>query len=323
MNFLRQLASRTIPRPSCILKVPPCSQHTRFYGGKGFLTEEQPPLDQEHTKRRFAGKAAIVTGGASGIGRATVERFLNDGARVAVFDLNADLGEDLERELSSKGKNVKFYRVDVSDKEQCEKAAADFARLSTEERLHYLVNCAVYFGSEGLTATKSDWDRSLNVNVQGYANMVQVCHPFMIRATGEGDDCAVVNLASVSAHIAQPIRWTYSATKGAAVIMTKCMALDLSADGIRVNSVSPPWVWTPEVAKAAENNREKYEKIWGPFHMKRKMAETSEIAAAICFLCSKDASYITGTDLKVDGGYLSLGPEGLGEKSAFAATKKQ
>ena len=282
----------------------------------GFLSEEQPPLDQQHTKRRFAGKSAIVTGGASGIGRAVVERFLNDGARVAVFDINDELGVALEADQTSKGHEMKYYKVDVSNKDECDRATADFASSS----LHFLVNSAVYFGSEGLNADRDDWDKSLRVNIEGYANMVQSCHAHMIRAGR--DECAVVNVASVSAHIAQPVRWTYSATKGAVAVMTKCMALDLSEDGIRVNSVSPPWVWTPEVAKAAEFDRAKYEKIWGPFHMKRRMAETSEVASTVCFLCSRDASYITGTDIRVDGGYLSLGPEGLGDKSAFAGTKK-
>ena len=102
--------------------------------------------------------------------------------------------------------------------------------------------------------------------------------------------------------------------------MSKCMALDLSKDSIRVNSVSPAWVWGPEVAKAAVGGREKWEPVWGSFHMTRRFAECSEIAAAICFLLSEDASFVTGSDMRVDGGYLSLGPEGLGEKSLYAGS---
>ena len=118
----------------------------------------------------------------------------------------------------------------------------------------------------------------------------------------------------------QPNRWTYAATKGAIAVMTKCMALDLSDENIRVNSVSPAWVWSPEVSKAAGGDREKWEPVWGPFHMPRRLCETSEVAAAICFLLSDDASFITATDLPVDGGYMSMGPEGLGENSSFAGT---
>ena len=108
--------------------------------------------------------------------------------------------------------------------------------------------------------------------------------------------------------------------KGAIFIMTKCMALDLSTDGIRVNYINPGWVWSPEVSKAGVGGREKWEPIWGRFHMPRRLCETSEVASAICFLLSQDASYITSTDLTVDGGYTSMSAEGFGEKTTFAGT---
>ncbi len=219
-------------------------------------------------------------------------------------------------ELSTKGFDIKFFEVDVSDKDRCLEATKELAGMNNG-RIHYLVNCAVYFGSKGLSAGKSDWDKSFSINVVGYANMVQACHEHMRNLPG---DKSVVNIASISGHIAQPNRWTYSATKGAILAVTKCMALDLSKDGVRVNSVSPAWVWSPEVAKAAVGGREKWEPVWGPFHMPRRLAECSEVAAAICFLLSEDASFITGTDLPVDGGYTSMGPEGFGEKSSFAGS---
>ena len=314
--FLRRLPSRAGGRTGSAFQVSRC-KHAMY--GKGFLADEQPALDQEHTTRRFAGKTALVTGGASGIGRGAVDRFASDGASVAILDINEELGKKAVEELTSKGCTVQYYNVDVSSKEKCVQAADNIAQ-QNQSRVHFLVNSAAYFGSQGLNAERNDWDTSFRVNIEGYANMVQACFPHMV-ATG-GQDCAVVNVASVSAQRAQPTRWTYSATKGAIAMMTKCMALDLSAQGIRVNSVSPAWIWTPEVARAAEYNRSKYEPIWGPFHMLRRMGETSEVAAAIAFLCSKDAAFITGTDLPVDGGYMSMGPEGLGEKSSFAGTHR-
>ena len=172
------------------------------------------------------------------------------------------------------------------------------------------------FLAKGLDATEGDWERSLGVNVRGYANMVQACYPHMRVAHG----AAIVNLCSISAHIAQPNRWTYNASKGAILALTRCQALDLSADGIRVNAVSPGWIWTPEVAKAADGDRERWEPVWGPFHMLRRVGEPREVARAILFLCSDDASFITGAELPVDGGYLALGSEGLGERSSFAGT---
>ena len=247
----------------------------------------------------------------AGIGRATVERLASEGARVTIFDINEDAAHEVVANLNS---NISFYKVDVSDKESCEQAVKAVVETNSG-KLHYLVNCAVYFGSKGLKAKQSDWNTSFSVNVIGYANMVQACHPYMCNTLG---DRSIVNIASISGHIAQPNRWTYSATKGAILTMTKCMALDLSKDRIRVNSISPAWVWSPEVAKAAIGGREKWEPEWGPFHMLRRFSEPSEIASAITFLLSEDASFITGTDLRTDGGYTSMGPEGLGEKSHFA-----
>ena len=205
--------------------------------------------------------------------------------------------------------------MDVSDKDQCVATVKTVAE-ANEGKIHLLVNCAAYFGSKGITAEKKDWDKTFSVNVIGYSNMVQACYPFMKEM--KGVDKSIVNTASISGYRAQPNRWTYNASKGAVLAMTRCMALDLSADKIRVNSVSPAWVWTPEVAKVGK--REKWEPIWGPFHMPRRLCETSEVASAICFLLSQDASFITSTDLPVDGGYMSMSAEGLGENSTFAGS---
>lgn len=214
---------------------------------------------------------------------------------------------------------VEYYPVDVSNHTQCAQSVADFVKKHGRP-INYLVNGAVYFGSKGLTAQKEDWDKSFSVNVTGYANMLQACYKHMKSIPGTNGK-AVVNICSISAHRVQPTRWTYAATKGAIAQMTRCMALDVSIDNVRVNSVSPAWVWSPEVSKAAGGDREKWEGIWGLYHMPRRFCETSEVAAAICFLLSDDASYITATDLAVDGGYMSMGPEGLGEHSSFAGTE--
>lgn len=112
----------------------------------------------------------------------------------------------------------------------------------------------------------------------------------------------------------------YNAAKGAVHQLTKCSALDLGQQGIRVNSVSPGWVWTREVEKAADGDRAKWEPVWGDFHMLGRLSDTVEVAKPIMFLLSDEASFITGTDLAVDGGYCGLGPEGLGKTSKFAGS---
>lgn len=266
------------------------------------------------------GRVAIVTGGASGIGEATAREFAREGTVVAIFDINAEAGEAIAAELRSEGGQAYFERVDVADATQCREAVQNF--VAQQGRLDYLVNSAVSFLSKGLDATTPDWERSLGVNVQGNANMAQACHSAMKQTSspkpkGGG---AIVNISSISAHVAQPNRWTYNACKGAILALTRCQALDMAPDNIRVNVVSPGWTWTPEVAKAANGDREKWEPIWGRFSMLRRCAEPREIARAILFLCSDDASFITGTELPVDGGYLALGSEGLGDNSNFAGT---
>ncbi len=262
----------------------------------------------------WTGRAAIVTGGASGIGEATAREFANAGASVAIFDINAGAGEAAAAKLRAEGRDVQFARVDVADANACQAAAHAF--VAHAGRLDYLVNSAVSFVSKGLDVTPDDWQRSLSVNVQGTANMAQACHPHM-RQSGGG---AIVNISSISAHIAQPDRWTYNACKGAILSLTRCQALDMAGDKIRVNVVSPGWTWTPEVARAANGDRAAWEPIWGRFSMMRRLGEAREIARAILFLCSDDASFITGAELPVDGGYLGLGSEGLGDHSTFAGT---
>jgi NAD(P)-dependent dehydrogenase (short-subunit alcohol dehydrogenase family) len=262
----------------------------------------------------WTGKVAIVTGGASGIGAATVAEFAAAGVAVAIFDINAAAGQQAAQAAQAAGQQVDAYMVDVADAVACQQAVQ--AVTAKWGRVDFLINDAVSFIAKGLDATTADWERSLGVNVRGYANMVQACHAPM-RASGGG---AIVNLASISAHIAQPNRWTYNATKGAIVSLTKCQALDLAPDKIRVNAVSPGWIWTPEVQKAAQGDRAKWEPIWGRYHMLRRLGEPREGARAILFLCSDDASFITATELRVDGGYLGMGSEGLGESSAFAGT---
>jgi len=264
--------------------------------------------------RGLAGKAAIVTGGSTGSGRAIVQRLCQEGVRVT-FSGISDGGVATEKEFGQQGYHVQFVRGDMADEAFCGRLVE--SALARWGQIHYLVNNAFSFIAKGAGATREDWLRMMNVGPIGYATMAQrVVEP--MKAQGGG---AIVNLSSISAHIAQPDRWTYNAAKGAVNQLTRCMALDLAPYGIRVNTVSPGWIWTREVDKAAGGDRAKWGPIWGKFHMLRRLGEVEECAGPVAFLLSDEASFITAAELMVDGGYCAMGAEGLGEASSFAGSE--
>lgn len=258
---------------------------------------------------------AVVTGGGSGIGAATAILLARRGHAVIVVDIRADAAADVAHRLEAEGLSAEPVELDVSDRSAALDAMTEVT--SRHGRINSLVNSAASFVAQGIDATTEDWDTSLGVNVRGYANMVQAVHDGMTRA----DQAAIVNIASISAHVAQPVRWTYNASKGAIVTLTKCMALDLALEGIRVNCVSPGWIWTPEVEKAAGDDKDYWGEVWGRFHMLRRLGEPKEVAEAVAFLLGEEASFITGAELAVDGGYSAMGAEGLGEVSSFAGSE--
>ncbi|MHB0859345.1 MAG: SDR family NAD(P)-dependent oxidoreductase [Anaerolineae bacterium] len=265
---------------------------------------------------RFQGRVAIVTGGASGIGRAIVEELCKEGAAVAFSGISAT-GEGTASNLAAQGYDVLFCQGDMCDEAFCRDLVE--ATLARWGKLHYLVNNAFSFTAKALDATRADWERTFLVGPVAYATMGALVAEPMHREGGG----AIVNMSSISAFIAQPHRWTYNAAKGAVHNLTKCMALDLAPYGIRVNSISPGWIWTREVYKAADldgGGREKWDPIWGEYHMLGRCGEPVECAGPTLFLLSDDASFITATDLAVDGGYQGMGPEGLGKTTVIAGS---
>ena len=251
---------------------------------------------------RFKDRVAIVTGGASGIGAATVREFLQEGARVLVIDLQPVDHDLMTRDLVCSPGALRSIQGSVAEIDDCRRAVGE--AVESFGRLDYLVNNAASFVVEALDVAREDWEASWSTNVLGATNMVKAAFE-SLKASG---NAAVVNVASVVAVVAKPGAWTYHGTKGALLSLTTCMALDLGAHGIRVNTVSPGWTWTE--ATAAVMDRQAYEDYIIPHMMLDRCGETVDVARAILFLCSDDASFITGTDLKVDGGYSAMGPEG-------------
>jgi NAD(P)-dependent dehydrogenase (short-subunit alcohol dehydrogenase family) len=243
---------------------------------------------------------AIVTGGATLFGQAVVRAFHDAGANVVVADIDAEGGEALAREL---GDRVFFSATDIRDDVQIERCIAD-----TVERfdgVDFLINLACSYVDEGAASGRQDWLESLDVNVVGAAMMTKAVRPYMA-AKGRG---AIVNFTSISAKVAQTGRWLYPVGKAALVQLTRNMAMDLASEGIRVNSVSPGWTWSKVMVELSGDDRAKTDRVAAPFHLLGRVGDPEEVAHVVLFLCSDEASVVTGADYAADGGYSAMGPE--------------
>ena len=249
---------------------------------------------------RLQAKVAIITGGAAGIGQAAATLFAEEGARVVIADPNVDAGEQCASQIREHGADAIFVKTDVSKEDDaravCDQAVEKFGRLDV------LVNNAAVFVLKGLEASVSDWEKSISVNVVGTALMSRYASEYM-KQVGGG---AIVNLGSISSFVAQPSFVTYSATKAAILQMTRNMAMDLAPFKIRVNCVCPGTILTRASHDHMERvgmTLEEFVAAEGPKHLLNRVGDPREVAYAILFLASDEASFITGTHLMVDGGY--------------------
>lgn len=249
---------------------------------------------------QFNDRSVIVTGGATLIGAAVAEAFINAGAAVTVIDIDAEAGGALADRLGAK---AQFVAANITDDEQLTAAIS-----SAETRfggVDYLINLACSYLDEGQASSRADWLTALDINVVSAVMAANIARPLMVKRGGG----AIVNFSSISSQIAQTGRWLYPVSKAAIRHLTRSMAMDFAEDGIRVNSVSPGWTWSRVINEVSGGNRAKADQVAADFHMLGRLGDPQEVAAVVLFLCSPQASFVTAADYAVDGGYSAIGPE--------------
>ena len=239
---------------------------------------------------RFEGKVLLVTGGGSGIGAATARRFAAEGGRVAVADVNLSAAEQVAAELDGSI----AVACDVSDEESV--LAAVGAAREALGRIDCVFNCAGYVRFVPLNELSlQEWNRMLAIHLTGTFLVCKAALPLL----GEAGGGAIVNMASASAQLARPHLAAYAAAKGGVIAFSRQLALDAHEYGVRVNTIAPGSVGTPLLSGV-------YEPGAVPHAIQPRIADPDEIASAVCFLLSDDASFVTAALLPADGGATAL-----------------
>jgi NAD(P)-dependent dehydrogenase (short-subunit alcohol dehydrogenase family) len=247
------------------------------------------------------GRVAIVTAGASFIGAATGAALTGAGARVILADRDLEHGEAAAAAL---GEGAVFVPTDVTSDADLDRLVA--TAIERFGRLDVLVSGTAKFEEEALGTSRQLWNEVLDVNVTSAAVLTAKAAERM----GRGG--TIVHVASVSASRAQPTRVVYNTSKAALLMLVKTAAVQLAPRGIRVNAVSPGWTWSRNIERRY-GTRERADLLAAEFQALGRMADPDEVAQAVLFLASDRASFVTGAELLVDGGYMAMGPEALGQ----------
>jgi len=249
----------------------------------------------------LTGKTAVITGGGSGIGEATALLFAKQGAIVHIVDVSKESGEQVIREMTANGGKGELHICDVSNQQQVKEVVGRIGKIDI-----LVNNAGVAHVGKADTTTEEDFDRVYRINVKGAYNLLHEIIPVMV-TNGGG---AILNLSSIAAVVGLSDRFAYSMSKGAVQAMTLSVAKDYIDKGIRCNCINPARVHTPFVDGFIAKNypgkeKEMFEKLSKTQPIGR-MAKPDEIATLILYLCSDEASFITGCDYAIDGGFIRL-----------------
>ena len=250
---------------------------------------------------KLEGSVALVTGAGGAIGGATAKLLASEKAKILVTDNRLDAAQAVALEIQESGGVAEPFELDVSDQTAVQ-LAADAAK-SAFGRLTILVNVAATVTPDAPVETLplEEWERAFSVNLTGAFLMAKYAIP-LIRDAGGG---AIVNIASQLGTIGVPNRSAYCSTKAALIHFTTILAAEVAADNIRVNSISPGVIETPRTLRRFDRI-EDFQAARGPLHMLGRVGRPEEVAKAVLFLASDDASFSTATNLLVDGGYIYL-----------------